>query len=167
MTNEWTFIVVEDGKRRILDYIRVDELQQIDVEVSLTIITDVEAVSGDYDAFNNRALSRLCEIRAEIANARKVLGTELKAVKKAALAVAYDNGLVHRYRPEQDFLDRVWALCSTKDPIALLVYEYFLRAIGDADLETLCCGEDEDQKKLAALCPRPGLTEFLNEVFEL
>lgn len=86
-------------------------------------------------------------------------------VKRAALAIAYDNNMINRERTEETFLARVAALAG---PMAGTL-DAALSVLDNDQIELLCIGEDSEQRAILSLLPAPyraGVHEFLNSVFE-
>lgn len=95
-------------------------------------------------------------------------------VRAAALLIAYDNGMINREESEQDFLEKAKeALCADGVPMMdVIELEVFLSALTEADLDTLCTGEEGEIQAIEALCPNSRVeptqkvTRLLNDIFE-
>lgn len=90
------------------------------------------------------------------------------AIRKAALNIAYDNGMVNRDMPEPEFLRRVDAVVGAdgvnhKDLVAI---NSVLSAFSDEQLDTLCTGEEQEQGALMAGQPlKSKILGLLNDIF--
>lgn len=85
--------------------------------------------------------------------------TSAPALKRAALHIAYDNGLVDRYHSEEAFLAKTeWVLLQYTVP-QIMAAERDLAAMTDEQLEHYCVGGDDGT--------RTGPTDdMLNLIFE-
>lgn len=96
-----------------------------------------------------------------------------EAIKKAALHIAYDNGMVNRFTTEEEFLAGVEGVLGaygvTQDEVDS--FEAWLAELPEQDLETLCVGEHSEQEEIAKSCPLSHeghrLTGLLNDIFEM
>lgn len=90
-------------------------------------------------------------------------------ITKAALEISYDNGGINRYRTEATmkqslarFLDR----CG-RDLSQLSAIDQWLHGLSENDLQTVCSGEEIEQKELLRDRDAPPFTDqLLNEIFE-
>lgn len=93
------------------------------------------------------------------------------SLHKAALHIAYDNGMVHRAMPESTWLYSLDAVLGSSDSSDLDTLEKWLSTLSPEDLETLCVGELEDMNRITTTCPTSGpdnqpLCRLLDDIFE-
>ena len=87
-------------------------------------------------------------------------------IERAALEISYDNGGINRDRTESSMLHELRELlsCSLRAAELQPINEW-LTALSDADLRTVCCGEETEL--LAALAGAPAGTDaLLTQIFE-
>lgn len=94
-------------------------------------------------------------------------------IRKAALEVAYDNGMINRFCPEDAWLrslDNVLeAFTLTREPGALQACDEWLESLGDDELNEFCCGgaDEPEQQRLIASSPWGAVADaLLNDIFE-
>ena len=98
---------------------------------------------------------------------------QFPTIRKAALEIAYDNGMINRGESETEFLEKaLGALCAEGVPVLDVIrLEMFLKTLNNEDLVTLCNGDDVDQAALETDCPfsvvEPAekVTRLLNDIF--
>lgn len=76
-------------------------------------------------------------------------------LKRAALEIAYDNGMINRSEPETDFLAKAAKPIEELAIINLIKLEVWLAELTDEQMSTLCAGEETDMKELVATAPSP------------
>lgn len=87
-------------------------------------------------------------------------------MKKAALALAYDNGMINRHESEEQWLAKVAPLLENKPLMSLARLEVWLQGLTDEQVSVLVAGEQTEMKALVAEAPDPEFTDALfNEVF--
>ena len=93
-------------------------------------------------------------------------------IKKAALLIAYDNGIINRLKPEQQWLESLDAVLGTNSVAEedLDWFDQWLLSLDETNFHTACCGEETDMKKVADMAPssRNGesMHKLLNTIFE-
>jgi hypothetical protein len=89
-----------------------------------------------------------------------------QGIVKAALLIAYDNGIVNREHPEDEFMATTMKVCDlVKYKPNLDAYNTFLYSLSEEELTDVCCGEDTDMQRVLDRAPA-GLDDFLNDIFE-
>lgn len=87
------------------------------------------------------------------------------AIQKAALAIAYDNGMVNRGTTEAEFLHRVDKVLQHEPQLKAV--ESVLASFTEEQLDTLCTGEEQEQLALLAGNPLSGhIRGLLTYIFE-
>ena len=95
-------------------------------------------------------------------------------LRKAALIIAYDNGIINRQEPEAEFLENAMgALCADGVPTSEIAeLEAFLATLTEEELSTVCVGFDDEVDAIEARCPNSSvepsakLTRLLNDIME-
>lgn len=94
-------------------------------------------------------------------------------IKKAALEIAYDNGMINRFVSPETFLKSCNpALSATGVDVSdLKKLDDWLMGLDNQDLETVCCGEQTDMEGISLTCPTGGpdnvkLVFLLNDIFD-
>lgn len=72
-------------------------------------------------------------------------------IRKAALLIGYDNGMINR--EESEFLEKFEGVLGAERVTDVLKLENFLTSLSDEDFETLCVGEHLDQVAMESNCP--------------
>lgn len=99
---------------------------------------------------------------------------QFPTVRKAAMLIALDNGLINRFCSEESWINKVEAAIFAdgvpqQDVQSL---ETFLLTLSEEDLETLCCGEHmemvavEANAPMSVVEPEMKVTRLLNDIFE-
>ncbi|CEI54498.1 hypothetical protein [Acinetobacter bereziniae] len=83
-------------------------------------------------------------------------------IVKAAKEIWYDNGMINRIEPESEKVGLLLNWLQTLDAGLLEPIELELSKLSEEDLETVCCGEETEQERLASL----ATNEFLNRIFD-
>ena len=83
-------------------------------------------------------------------------------IVKAAKEIWYDNGMINRIEPESEKVGLLLNWLQTLDVGLLEPIELELSKLSEEDLETVCCGEETEQERLASL----ATNEFLNRIFD-
>lgn len=86
-------------------------------------------------------------------------------IKRAVLAIAYDNGGINRYRTEKDMLRELESFLVRQPSEILPDIDRWLASLSDDDLQTVCCGEHDDQLALTKTAP-PFTHQLLNDYFD-
>jgi hypothetical protein len=94
-------------------------------------------------------------------------------IKKAALVIAYDSGMINRTETEAEWLGRTESVLASCDDVDLLALDNWLAALTTDEFETVSAGCQDDVETLEILrkCPRGGpdgqlLTKLLDDIFE-
>lgn len=86
------------------------------------------------------------------------------AIRKAALNIAYDNGMVNRMNTEQQFM--IGANEVLKEYTDYMAIENFLATLTDEQLDTLCTGEEQEQVIILRACPIAAkVNDLLEAIF--
>lgn len=81
--------------------------------------------------------------------------TNRPTLKRAALHILYDNGMVNRYHPEAAALAEVEHRLRAETSTTLDAAEWELSALSPAALEEVCCGGDDGTGRgITAECDR-------------
>lgn len=92
---------------------------------------------------------------------------EFEGIRKAALAIAYDNGMINRLEPEGEFILKLEALLKLPEFAGdAVIINAWLESLSPENLETLCNGEHEESMKISVGGPASTET-LLNSIFEL
>ena len=95
---------------------------------------------------------------------------QLQGIRHAALAIAYDNGMINRECSETEFLHRCDSVVGADgvDYADLVKMDTFLRTLTDEQMDELCAGEETEQSVVLSLYEgdREQLNGFLNDLFE-
>lgn len=83
-------------------------------------------------------------------------------IVKAAKEIWYDNGMINRLEPEAEKVELLLNWLQTLDSKLLEPIELELSKLSEEDLETVCCGEETEQERLAS----ESVNEFLNRIFD-
>lgn len=86
-------------------------------------------------------------------------------IKRAALAIAYDNGGINCTRSQKRMLGefRRWLEKQPQEPLPEI--DAWLASLSDDDLETFCAGEHSEMMALMSGAP-PFTDKLLNDYFE-
>ena len=100
-----------------------------------------------------------------------------RGIRKAALAIAYDNGVINRDSSEEEYLKRVasyvqanW-LDANHAGLRAILYAHlreidaWLDNLSENALETVCAGEETEVKVALKNAP-VGTDKLLNGIFE-
>ena len=97
-------------------------------------------------------------------------------LKKAALLIAYDNGMINMIEPEEKYLRRCDEVVGADGVYHadLQVWNDWLETLTGEQMEVVCCGEEMEMQELMALAPDAvecdpnefSLTDLLNRFFE-
>lgn len=95
------------------------------------------------------------------------LADKYPGIMRAALEIAYDNGGVHRCRPERVTIDAAVALLAS--PAAsgfdLAMIDAWLSQLSADDLTTLSSGSEDDMARVMQTAPH-GTDDLLDLIFE-
>jgi len=80
-------------------------------------------------------------------------------ITMAVLAIAFDNGGIHRFRSEEQFRAELNAFLASQT-IALGPIDRWLANLPQDDLQTVCTGDRDEAKAILATAP-PGTDGFL------
>lgn len=83
-------------------------------------------------------------------------------IVKAAKEIWYDNGMINRIEPEYEKVGLLLNWLQTLDCGLLEPIELELSKLSEGDLETVCCGEETEQDRIAS----KQVNEFLNRIFD-
>lgn len=100
----------------------------------------------------------------------------LLGIKKAALEIAYDNGMINRAQSEAEFLEAVDEVIGADgvDLADLVKIDTYLLSLSDDQMNDLCCGGEGEEPQEAVLdqfqiitgLDREMLNGLLNDIFE-
>lgn len=90
-------------------------------------------------------------------------------IRKVALEIAYDNGMINRDSPEETFLMRVDEILGADgvDFADLRLVDDWILTLTDEEVSTLAAGEREDMDVLEQKFSRPELLRLLDDIFEV
>ncbi|WP_158966199.1 hypothetical protein [Chachezhania sediminis] len=91
-------------------------------------------------------------------------GARYPGITAAALEIAYDNGGISRFRPEDQMRAELDAFLA-RQAIALGPIDRWLADLPQSDLETVCAGDQDEAKAILATAP-PGTHDLLNRYFD-
>ena len=89
-------------------------------------------------------------------------------IHRAAVEIGYDSGAVHLYPTPEEYNADVQALLD-KSTLDIQAVEAALAGLSDADLITLCIGEQDDQRAVLETMPadiRASVDQLLEQIFE-
>lgn len=99
---------------------------------------------------------------------------QFPTVRKAAMLIALDNGLINRFCSEETWIGKVegaiFADGVPQHDVRML--ENFLSSLSEKDFDTVCNGEHMEMVAVEANAPRSVLypelpvTRLLNDIFE-
>lgn len=92
------------------------------------------------------------------------LQSDFPAIIRAAVEIAYDNGMVNRLQPEQEcILNMVMDAMTKYTPEDFIVAEKFLTSLSEEQMYEICTGgwSQSDDPNF-----NPFIDEFLNTLFE-
>ena len=100
----------------------------------------------------------------------------LLGIKAAALAIAYDNGMINRFQTETEFLEDVDEVIGADgvDLADLIKIDAYLLSLSEKQMDDLCCGGEGEEPQEAVLegfqiitgLDREMLNGLLNDIFE-
>lgn len=90
-------------------------------------------------------------------------------IRKVALEIAYDNGMINRDSSEETFLMRVDEILGADgvDYADLKLVDDWILTLTDVQVVTLAAGEREDMEVLEKKFSRPELLKILDDIFEV
>lgn len=99
---------------------------------------------------------------------------QFPTVRKAAILIALDNGLINRFCSEENWISKVEeAIFADGVPQQdVQALEDFLKTLSEEDFETICCGEHDEMVAVEANAPMSvvepemKVTRLLNDIFE-
>lgn len=94
-------------------------------------------------------------------------------IKKAALLISYDNGIINRESSQESFLEICESILYAdgvyEDEVSQ--FEEFLKSLSEQDLEILCSGEFTDVETISKNCPKNSegysLSGLLEDFFDV
>lgn len=91
--------------------------------------------------------------------------TQFLGIRKAALAIAYDNGGINRVRSERQMLREFnkWLARNSLEPYLPAINEW-LSGLSNDDLSTVCGGEYSEAQAILDSAP-PFTDSLLNDYF--
>lgn len=102
-----------------------------------------------------------------------MLLTQLPGIRRAALVIAYDNGMINAQEPEDAFLASVEEVLGAEGVTDedLHQLDSWLQGLPEEELEVVCVGEAEEMATLVAGCPLGGPDEqplvwLLDDIFD-
>lgn len=93
---------------------------------------------------------------------------KFQGIRKVALAIGYDNGVINREFQEPDYLLAVEAVLGAEGVYEdeLTVLDTWINTLTPEEVETLACGEEDDMRALEQRCPEPMLCGIFLSIFE-
>lgn len=83
-------------------------------------------------------------------------------IQKAAQEIWYDNGMINRFEPLGIKLDYLKRWLVQQDELELIKIESDLAQLTEDELNTVCCGEESEQYRLAS----KQVNDFLCRIFD-
>lgn len=93
---------------------------------------------------------------------KSLIEVDYSNIVKAAKEIWYDNGMINRMELESEKVELLLNWLQTLDSNLLETIELELSKLSEEDLETVCCGEEIEQERLAS----KSVNEFLNRIFD-
>ena len=93
---------------------------------------------------------------------KALIEVDYSNIVKAAKEIWYDNGMINRLEPESEKVELLLNWLQTLDSKILEPIELELSRLSEEELETVCCGEETEQERLAS----ESVNEFLNRIFD-
>ena len=87
------------------------------------------------------------------------------SLTKAALLMARDSGAINRFRTERQAQNDIAKCLASQPDDVLRAIDEWLSGQSDDDLETICCGDQDEAALLMASAP-PFTDQVLDELFE-
>ena len=89
-------------------------------------------------------------------------------IKRIALLIAYDNGLVNAFCPEEEWLSGLDDVMGAEgvDQSDLVKLDAWCVTLTDEEAETLAYGEQKDTQAIIMKCPQPELCGLFDDIFE-
>lgn len=91
-------------------------------------------------------------------------------LKRAALEIAYDNGMINRFEPKAEYLSSLDQVLADYFPADLETWSKWLNDRSDEAIQIITCGETTEMEALMAIAPTsthgPSLNDLLNAMFE-
>lgn len=93
---------------------------------------------------------------------------EFAGIKRIALLIAYDNGIVNRLRTEEQWLQDLDPIIGADgvDHADLVILDVWCMTLNDQEAENLAAGEHNDMIAVVEKCPNPDLCNLFNDIFE-
>lgn len=92
---------------------------------------------------------------------KALIEVDYSNIVKAAKEIWYDNGMINRLELESK-VELLLNWLQTLDSNLLETIELELSKLSEEDLETVCCGEETEQERLAS----KSVNEFLDRIFD-
>ena len=108
------------------------------------------------------------QIHREAMSSKVFVRSGVEGIERAALSIAYDNGMINRSESEVDFLSNVGALVAEqhRNKKTWQAINMWLLELSDYDLNTVCCGEYDASQIILIQAPK-GTDKLLNLIAEL
>ena len=90
------------------------------------------------------------------------LADSFKYIQKAAQEIWYDNGMINRFEPLGIKLDYLKRWLVQQPEADLMKIESDLAQLTEDELNTICCGEESEQYRLAS----KQVLDFLCRIFD-
>lgn len=91
----------------------------------------------------------------------------LPNIKRAALLIAYDNGMINRKQSEEQYLELVEKAIS-EFSFSSEEIDTWLLSLTNGELNTICCGEVSDAQFVLEEQKAPaGTVDLLDRMFDL
>ncbi|WP_335954032.1 hypothetical protein [Acinetobacter higginsii] len=91
---------------------------------------------------------------------KALIEVDYSNIVKAAKEIWYDNGMINRFESESEKVELLLNWLQTLDSNLLEPIELELSKLSEEDLDTVCCGEETEQERLAS----KSVNEFLNRI---
>lgn len=90
-------------------------------------------------------------------------------IKKVALEIAYDNGMINRSFTESDFLSKVDEILGSDgvDFADLKRIDDWIATLSENEIQVLAAGEHVEMVALSCTFSHPEHLEIFNEIFEI
>lgn len=91
--------------------------------------------------------------------------TQYPGIRRAALAIAYDNGGINRYRSERQMFDEFERWITHQPADILPAIDAWLLDLSDEHLNLICAGDEVEQAEILQSAP-PFTDKLLTDYFD-
>lgn len=90
-------------------------------------------------------------------------------IKRIALLIARDNGMINRVETEEDFISRCDEIIGAEgvDYHGLVILDVWCMTLNDDEALTLAAGEEQDMQALIEKSPNPEICGIFEDIFNL